>query len=199
MAGHPWDHRRDSIQGCSAPTRIFGLRPRRGHQRAASSAAGRPRRRRSAQAHMQAAQARQAWAAHFRPSVSEACQRTGRRRVRRRLALSCDGHAGERQVHRRVRARQAHGARRMPRGDVLRAGRRGVSPARSPCDPRAPGAGGAPDWRLKLDSQRGAVVATEMKNNSAKLSKWTVQSILAGAEQLKIGYATVCITWSTRN
>ena len=41
---------------------------------------------------------------------------------------------------------------------------------------------------LKLDSQRGAVVATEMKNNSAKLSKWTVQSILAGAEQLKIGY-----------
>ena len=55
-------------------------------------------------------------------------------------------------------------------------------------DPRAPGAGGAPDWRLKLDSQRGAVVATEMKNNSAKLSKWTVQSILAGAEQLKIGY-----------
>ncbi|VDB97121.1 unnamed protein product [Peniophora sp. CBMAI 1063] len=57
-------------------------------------------------------------------------------------------------------------------------------------DPRAPGAGGAPDWRLKLDSQRGAVVATEMKNNSAKLSKWTVQSILAGAEQLKIGYVT---------
>jgi len=30
-------------------------------------------------------------------------------------------------------------------------------------DPRASGAGGAPDWRLKLDSQRGAVVATEMK------------------------------------
>ena len=55
-------------------------------------------------------------------------------------------------------------------------------------DPRSQGAGGAPDWRTKLDSQRGAVVATEMKNNSAKLSKWTVQSILAGAEQLKIGY-----------
>lgn len=55
-------------------------------------------------------------------------------------------------------------------------------------DPRAPGAGGAPDWRLKLDSQRGAVVATEMKNNSCKLAKWTVQSVLAGAEQMKIGY-----------
>jgi len=57
-------------------------------------------------------------------------------------------------------------------------------------DPRAPGAGGAPDWRAKLDSQRGAVVATEMKNNSCKLAKWTVQSILAGAEQMKIGYVS---------
>lgn len=55
-------------------------------------------------------------------------------------------------------------------------------------DPRAPGAGGAPDWRTKLDSQRGAVVATEMKNNSCKLAKWTVQSILAGADLMKIGY-----------
>ncbi|KAG2141682.1 eukaryotic translation initiation factor 3 subunit D [Suillus cothurnatus] len=49
-------------------------------------------------------------------------------------------------------------------------------------------AGGAPDWRSKLDSQRGAVVATEMKNNSCKLAKWTVQSVLAGAELMKIGY-----------
>ncbi|KAF8838622.1 translation initiation factor eIF-3 subunit D [Paxillus ammoniavirescens] len=55
-------------------------------------------------------------------------------------------------------------------------------------DPRAQGAGGAPDWRSKLDSQRGAVVSTEMKNNSCKLAKWTVQSVLAGAELMKIGY-----------
>ncbi|KAF9057828.1 eukaryotic translation initiation factor 3 subunit D [Panaeolus papilionaceus] len=55
-------------------------------------------------------------------------------------------------------------------------------------DPRSQGAGGAPDWRSKLDSQRGAVVATEMKNNSCKLAKWTVQSVLAGADLLKIGY-----------
>ncbi|PCH40950.1 eukaryotic translation initiation factor 3 subunit 7 [Wolfiporia cocos MD-104 SS10] len=55
-------------------------------------------------------------------------------------------------------------------------------------DPRAAGAGGAPDWRSKLDSQRGAVVATEMKNNSCKLAKWTVQSVLAGAELMKIGF-----------
>jgi len=55
-------------------------------------------------------------------------------------------------------------------------------------DPRAAGAGGAPDWRSKLDAQPGAVVATEMKNNSCKLAKWTVQSILAGADLMKIGY-----------
>ncbi|QRV72588.1 eukaryotic translation initiation factor 3 subunit 7 [Ceratobasidium sp. AG-Ba] len=57
-------------------------------------------------------------------------------------------------------------------------------------DSRAEGAGGAPDWRTKLDTQRGAVVATEMKNNSCKLAKWAVQSILAGAEVMKIGYVS---------
>lgn len=55
-------------------------------------------------------------------------------------------------------------------------------------DHRAQGAGGALDWRTKLDSQRGAVVATEYKNNSVKLARWTVQSILAGAELMKFGF-----------
>lgn len=54
-------------------------------------------------------------------------------------------------------------------------------------DSNSQGAGGAPNWRAKLDSQRGAVVATEMKNNSCKLAKWAVQSILAGADQMKMG------------
>ena len=44
------------------------------------------------------------------------------------------------------------------------------------------------DWRSKLDSQRGAVVATEMKNNSCKLARWAIQSILADAAFMKIGY-----------
>ncbi|SCV72695.1 BQ2448_4232 [Microbotryum intermedium] len=57
-------------------------------------------------------------------------------------------------------------------------------------DSRAQGSGGAPDWRSKLDSQRGAVVATEMKNNSSKLARWAVSSILAGAEQMKMGYVS---------
>lgn len=45
-------------------------------------------------------------------------------------------------------------------------------------------------WREKIDSQRGAVLATELKNNSFKLAKWTAQSILAGADQMKIGFAS---------
>lgn len=55
-------------------------------------------------------------------------------------------------------------------------------------DNKAQGSGGALDWRTKLASQRGAVVATEMKNNSCKLARWTVQSILAKADLMKLGY-----------
>jgi len=55
-------------------------------------------------------------------------------------------------------------------------------------DSKAQGSGGALDWRTKLVSQRGAVVATEMKNNSCKLARWTVQSILAKADMMKLGY-----------
>lgn len=54
-------------------------------------------------------------------------------------------------------------------------------------DHKAQGSGGALDWRTKLTSQRGAVVATEMKNNSCKLARWTVQSILAKADVMKLG------------
>lgn len=55
-------------------------------------------------------------------------------------------------------------------------------------DPSAQGAGGALAWKKSLDSQRGAVVATEMRNNAAKLARWAVQAILADAGQLKLGY-----------
>jgi translation initiation factor 3 subunit D len=54
-------------------------------------------------------------------------------------------------------------------------------------DNKAQGAGGALDWRTKLVTQRGAVVATEMKNNSCKLARWTVQSIVANADVMKLG------------
>lgn len=46
---------------------------------------------------------------------------------------------------------------------------------------------GGVDWRQKLDVQRGAVLANELKNNACKLAKWTVQAILAGSDLLKFG------------
>merc|ERR1719410_2110244 len=54
----------------------------------------------------------------------------------------------------------------------------------------AAAAAGMIHWREKLDSQRGAVLATELKNNSCKLAKWTAQSLLAGAHQMKIGFVS---------
>ncbi|KAJ1929040.1 hypothetical protein IWQ60_001536 [Tieghemiomyces parasiticus] len=55
-------------------------------------------------------------------------------------------------------------------------------------DIRAPGNGGALDWRKKLDTARGAVVATEIKNNNAKLARWALEGIVAGVPQIKFGY-----------
>jgi translation initiation factor 3 subunit D len=46
------------------------------------------------------------------------------------------------------------------------------------------------NWREKLDNQPGAVLASELKNNSFKLAKWTAQSLLAGASQMKIGFVS---------
>ena len=47
---------------------------------------------------------------------------------------------------------------------------------------------GGVDWRLKLESQRGAVLATELKNNSNKLARWTLQALLSGADLIKLGF-----------
>jgi translation initiation factor 3 subunit D len=46
------------------------------------------------------------------------------------------------------------------------------------------------DWRQKLDTQRGAVLATELKNNSNKLARWTIQSLLAGTQTIKLGFVS---------
>lgn len=57
-------------------------------------------------------------------------------------------------------------------------------------DYKSGAAGGAVDWRNKLWSQRGAVIATEMKNNSGKLARWTTQAILAKADAMKLGFVS---------
>mmetsp|Transcript_2851 Transcript_2851/g.7253 ORF Transcript_2851/g.7253 Transcript_2851/m.7253 type:complete len:575 (+) Transcript_2851:119-1843(+) len=45
-------------------------------------------------------------------------------------------------------------------------------------------------WRTALETQRGAVLATELKNNAFKLGRWTAQAILSGSDIMKIGYAS---------
>lgn len=46
------------------------------------------------------------------------------------------------------------------------------------------------NWRAHLESQRGACLATELKNNAFKLGRWTAQAILAGCDTIKIGYVS---------
>jgi translation initiation factor 3 subunit D len=48
--------------------------------------------------------------------------------------------------------------------------------------------GGAQDWKRALDTQRGAVVATELRNNGFKVARWTLQALLADADWIKLGY-----------
>ena len=44
------------------------------------------------------------------------------------------------------------------------------------------------DWRQKIENQRGAVLATELKNNAAKLARWTAAALVAGVDLIKLGY-----------
>ncbi|XP_078431066.1 eukaryotic translation initiation factor 3 subunit D-like [Wolffia australiana] len=49
---------------------------------------------------------------------------------------------------------------------------------------------GGVDWRQKLETQRGAVLANELKNNANKLARWTAQALLAGADMMKLGFVS---------
>ena len=46
------------------------------------------------------------------------------------------------------------------------------------------------DWRTKLDTQRGAVLATELKNNASKMARWTAQALLGDVDVIKLGYVS---------
>jgi len=46
------------------------------------------------------------------------------------------------------------------------------------------------DWRKKIETQRGAILAFETKNNKNKVAKWTSAALLAGADMLKLGYVS---------
>lgn len=46
------------------------------------------------------------------------------------------------------------------------------------------------NWRCQIENQRGALFATEIRNNANKLQKWVAQAMISGCEQLKLGYIT---------
>ena len=48
----------------------------------------------------------------------------------------------------------------------------------------------ATDWRKRLESQRGAVLAFETKNNKNKMAQWTAAALLAGVDAVKFGYVS---------
>ncbi|EER02886.1 eukaryotic translation initiation factor 3 subunit, putative [Perkinsus marinus ATCC 50983] len=45
-------------------------------------------------------------------------------------------------------------------------------------------------WRSSLESQKGAVLATEVHNNAFKLGRWVASALLAGTSVFKLGYVT---------
>jgi len=46
------------------------------------------------------------------------------------------------------------------------------------------------NWRKTLDVQRGAVLATELKNNSLKSSRWVSEALLAGVPIMLLGFVS---------
>lgn len=46
------------------------------------------------------------------------------------------------------------------------------------------------EWRGKIDNGRAAVLAAELKNNANKLARWTAQSLLSGADTMRLGFVT---------
>lgn len=43
------------------------------------------------------------------------------------------------------------------------------------------------DWRKRLETQRSGVLATELRNNAAKIIRWTCEAFLGGCSSIEIG------------
>jgi len=46
------------------------------------------------------------------------------------------------------------------------------------------------DWRSKLETTRGALISSEFRNNSCKISKWLCQAVLADVDTVKVGFVS---------
>ncbi|KAL7065984.1 eukaryotic translation initiation factor 3 subunit 7 family protein [Cryptosporidium serpentis] len=43
-------------------------------------------------------------------------------------------------------------------------------------------------WNTQLETQKGALLATEIRNNACQLTKWATQALLSSCDTLKLGY-----------
>lgn len=48
----------------------------------------------------------------------------------------------------------------------------------------------ANEWRSKLESNRGAVISTEIRNNSCKVARWMCQAMLADIDEVKMAFVS---------
>ncbi|GAM19321.1 hypothetical protein SAMD00019534_024960 [Acytostelium subglobosum LB1] len=46
------------------------------------------------------------------------------------------------------------------------------------------------DFRKNIDNQRASILANEMKNNSTKFAKWSIQATLGGIDMMSLGYVS---------
>ena len=49
---------------------------------------------------------------------------------------------------------------------------------------------GVPEWRTLIDTQRGSVLSTEIKNNAFKLAKFTASALLSGVDSMRLGFVS---------
>ena len=47
---------------------------------------------------------------------------------------------------------------------------------------------GQKNWRSLLETQRGALLATEVRNNACKLRKFVTSAMIAGCDELRLGF-----------
>ncbi|ODQ77905.1 hypothetical protein BABINDRAFT_163276 [Babjeviella inositovora NRRL Y-12698] len=46
------------------------------------------------------------------------------------------------------------------------------------------------DWKTKLQTQKGAIIAAELKKNNNKVAKWATSALLADNDSLKLGFVS---------
>jgi len=45
-------------------------------------------------------------------------------------------------------------------------------------------------YKNLIETRKGQLISTEFKNNSCKISKWAIQSMLSNVDQVKLGFVT---------